>query len=408
MNLRSVSRIAPIRFGILNLPFGISSGFVTVTLGYLLTQHGMGTEAIAGIVALNLLPNICGFLWAPLVDATLSYPLWYLLGSALTALGLMATGMAALHGVDIWLLGTLVLAMSLCQTLIPQAVNALIPHLVPLPQRGTVSGWAQAGVIGGTGLGGGAALWLSQHAHPQWLAAVAPALLGLLCALALRGLPSISAKPAEHTHAPEPVWQRLKRVVSALWQVARSRNGFLSMTVCFLPIGTGAAANLFSAIANDWHASADTVATTTGLLAGVLATVGSVAAGPVCDRLPRRLAYVLFGIAQAACLLAMVLSPHNQAFYIVYTLLYALSTGMVYAGFNAVAFELATPHAGATQVSALGSLGYIPITYMSLIDGWGYEHHGAFGLGAAEIGMGLVGIVTLLALSVTQFRQPSP
>jgi PAT family beta-lactamase induction signal transducer AmpG len=45
-----------------------------------------------------------------------------------------------------------------------------------------------------------------------------------------------------------------------LWQVARARAGFLALLICFLPIGSGAASNLWSAVADDWHASANTVA----------------------------------------------------------------------------------------------------------------------------------------------------
>ena len=50
----------------------------------------------------------------------------------------------------------------------------------------------------------------------------------------------------------------LRNVLNDLWQVARSRAGILALLIVFLPIGTGAASNLWAAVADDWHASAPT------------------------------------------------------------------------------------------------------------------------------------------------------
>ena len=64
------------------------------------------------------------------------------------------------------------------------------------------------------------------------------------------------------------------RVGDDLWGVARAKLGFLALFLCFLPIGSGAAQNLWSAVASDWHASADTVALVTGVLGGIASAVG--------------------------------------------------------------------------------------------------------------------------------------
>ena len=49
-------------------------------------------------------------------------------------------------------------------------------------------------------------------------------------------------------------------VLKDLWNVAKSRAGFLALLICFVPIGSGAASNLWAAVADDWHATAGTVA----------------------------------------------------------------------------------------------------------------------------------------------------
>jgi hypothetical protein len=42
----------------------------------------------------------------------------------------------------------------------------------------------------------------------------------------------------------------------------------LALLIVFLPIGSGAASNLWAAVADDWHASANTVALVTGVVGG--------------------------------------------------------------------------------------------------------------------------------------------
>jgi len=62
----------PAVFLFLFLPFGAIPGYVVVTLGYLLSKAGVSVEAVAGMVALVLLPHVWKALWAPVVDTTLS------------------------------------------------------------------------------------------------------------------------------------------------------------------------------------------------------------------------------------------------------------------------------------------------------------------------------------------------
>jgi membrane associated rhomboid family serine protease len=61
---------------VLLLPFSLAYGFVTVTLGYVLAQHGFSVAAIAGLGGLILLPTVFGFLLAPVVDVTLTPRRW--------------------------------------------------------------------------------------------------------------------------------------------------------------------------------------------------------------------------------------------------------------------------------------------------------------------------------------------
>jgi len=90
---------------------------------------------------------------------------------------------------------------------------------------------------------------------------------------------------------------KLAATLKDLWQLARNRQSVLAFILCFLPIGTGAV--VFSSIASEWRASADTVSLITGVLAGIISAVGCIVGGWGCDRMNRQQAYVLFGLFQA-------------------------------------------------------------------------------------------------------------
>src|SRR5215468_3796783 len=84
----------PIVFLALIVPFGLTSGFLTVTLGYQLTQRGVSASDVAGVIALSYLPHTWRFLWAPLVDTTLTRKRWYTVSSLCCGLGLCLAGWA--------------------------------------------------------------------------------------------------------------------------------------------------------------------------------------------------------------------------------------------------------------------------------------------------------------------------
>jgi MFS transporter, PAT family, beta-lactamase induction signal transducer AmpG len=71
---------APVIFFFLVLPYGISSGFVSITLPFVLTRTGFSVATAASIVAIGVSANLWRFLWGPVADLTLTARRWYLLG----------------------------------------------------------------------------------------------------------------------------------------------------------------------------------------------------------------------------------------------------------------------------------------------------------------------------------------
>ena len=148
----------PFAFTILLLPFGMASGYVTVTLAYLLTQAGLSVERVAGLAALALLPQTWKVLWAPLVDTTLSARRWYLMSTVVTGLSVLAMALLAAPQKFLWLLDALVLISSIASSFSAISTESLMAHNTADHQRGRTGGWSQAGNLGGAGLGGGLAV----------------------------------------------------------------------------------------------------------------------------------------------------------------------------------------------------------------------------------------------------------
>ena len=149
----------------------------------------------------------------------------------------------------------------------------------------------------------------------------------------------------------------------------KSRKGLLAFVAMSLPISVGALTQLWSAVAGDWHASANWVALINGFLGGIITMVGCIVGGWVCDRMNRMVAFNLFSLVCCGCALAMAAAPRTQEMYILFVGLYMLITGFCYAAFGAVVLEAIGTGAAATKYNLLAGLANVPIMYLSYIEG---------------------------------------
>lgn len=371
-------------FLVMYLPYGVCNGFFTVTLAYLLSQSGVSTMAIAGMASLCLLPLTWSIVWAPVTDSFLSYRLWYLLAALVVGGGTMLAGLLPAQPSSLVAFDVLAFATALASTFIGQTTSALAAHNTEVGKEGRTSSWMGAGNIGGNGLGGGLGLWLAHH-FPQlpWLAA---AVLGGVCIAASLAL--LWIREPLHSHRTPQIWHTLKNIGRDVLVMARSRNGLLAIVLLLMPMGTGAVAGLWSAVAGDWKAGADLVALVAGAASGVVAALGSLIIGRVGDRLGPKPTYLGSVFLMSAVTLAMALAPRTPMTFLVFALLYAFTNGFMYAVFYMVMLEAMGKACAATKAPVFSNLTNIPILVVTLIDGKAQSRFGSSGMLATEACLG--------------------
>lgn len=373
---------------LLVLPFGVVGGYITVAYAYLFSQAGISTDVIAALIAASLFPHVIKFLWAPLVDTTLSLKKWYIIASIVTALGILVTGILPIKASSIPLLTIIVVVTNVAVSFLDIAVNGLAAHATPDEKKGKAGGYLQAGNLGGGGVGGGVGLWLTQHISNLWMPA---AILAVACFLCCIGLFFVTE--AKSTVRAEKIKTTFQNLFKDIWVTIKAKLGFLALFLCFLPLGTGAASNLFAAIAKDWQASANTVAFATGIMSGIITAVGCLLGGWICDKTDRQIAYIVFGLISVITAVAMAYSPHTELMYIIWTSIYSFVIGLCYAGFTAFVLEAIGKGAAATKYTVYASISNFPITYMTVVDGWAHTKYGPTGMLNIEAVCGIIGIV---------------
>jgi len=192
-------RTHPAVYLVLIIPFGVTNGYVSVTLGYLLAHAGVSAQSVAALVAVYFVPQTWKFLWAPVADLTLTRKRWYLLSTALCMLGLIGLGAIAPQEKSLPLLSAVAFGASLATTFLAMSVESLMAYGTHEAERGRAGGWFQAGNLGGTGLGGGAGLWMAEHLTPPWMS---PRCSAPYASRAARRSPSFPSRRRRHARRP--------------------------------------------------------------------------------------------------------------------------------------------------------------------------------------------------------------
>jgi MFS family permease len=395
--MRNRESTHPFVFFFLVLPYGISSGFVSITLPFVLTRVGFSVALAASIVAVGVSANLWRFLWGPVADLTLTARRWYLLGLGTSAATLLILALLPLHQNAFAVLMPVVFISQVAGTLIVLPVGGLMAHTVAENAKGRAAGCYQAGNLGGNGIGGGVGVWLASHFSKE-MAGGALAIAMLVSAAAIYSASDVRVV------TNETLGERMHILWLDILSMVRAAIPLFTIVLVCSPIGAGAMNNLWSAVAPDWKATPDQVALVSGVLNGVISAIGCVIGGWVADRVGRWCSYFGSGILIALVAIIMAMAPRTPNAFTVSVLAYALTCGMAYAAFSAIVLLAIGRGAASTKYATLSSLGNLPIVYMTASDGWVHDRFGTAWMLHSEALVAIICIV--LGLAVLHWINP--
>lgn len=374
---RTIARPPPAVFLVLNLPFGITSGYVLVILPFVVVKSGLSVGLAASLVAVGLLPKALKLIWAPLADLKLTLKAWYRIGAFFTAVALLAQVAIPVREDTTWLLGIGAFAMEVGSSFCNMVSGAMMASLSN-ELKGRAAAAHQLGGKVGKGLGGASGVWL--FAHATWF--VAGAVLGAVCLLCILGLVVLDEPPRS---APRrALWNELAGLGQHLWALARSSEGLLAIGLCLSPIGVSGASNLWSAVAPEWHLSATDIALVVGVASVVASAVGCLFAGVLADRVDRWILMLGIGAMAAAIPALLAVVPRLPAAFTAGTLTQALLIGMADVALTAVVLQVIGKDAAATKYTVLFGLANVPDLYTTKMSGWIHDRWGTTAMLRAE------------------------
>jgi MFS transporter, PAT family, beta-lactamase induction signal transducer AmpG len=388
---------APITFFFLVLPSGISSGFVSITLPFVLVRAGFSVAMAASIVAIGVSANLWRFLWGPVADLTLTARRWYFIGLGTAAITLLILGLIPFQQNATGFLMAVVFISQVAGTLIVLPVGGLMAHTVSEDAKGRAAGWYQAGNLGGNGIGGGAGVWLASHFSKEVAG-------GALAIAMVASAAAIYFASDVRIVSTEGVRDRMRLLWQDIYSMLRVAIPLFTIVLVCSPVGVGAMNNLWSAVAPDWQAGPDRVALVTGILNGVVSAIGCLMGGWIADRVGRWWSYFGSGVAIALVAVVMAVAPRTPDSFTVAVLAYSLFCGMAYAAFSAVVLFAIGRGAASTKYATLSSLGNIPVVYMTALDGWVHDRFGTAWMLHSEALLGIGCVVVALVV----LRQINP
>ena len=391
-------------WAVLYFPYGLTFGFPSIALGYLGTKAGVPVSVIAGIVGMTFLAAGWKFVWAPIVDYTLTRKRWYWLAIGVVSIGLIALTTVPLSVRTVPLVSLLVLLTSVAATFIAFATEGLMVYNTPAHLRGRAAGWFQSGNQFGQTAGGGIGLWLMNHSPSPWMAGAALSAIIGACALAIFRL---EEPPRELTDAS--VRDRAADAWRNLVEVIRSRAGRLGLILAILPIGTGASQYLFGSIGPEWNAPADMVSLVLGLGGGVAIVAGCFAGGRLADRVDKPMSYAISCSLGVVACIGIALSPRTAVGYAASTLFYTFTLGMVAASFTGLVLAVIGHSAAATKINLFFAINTLFSLGVLRVAGWAHDAWASTGMLYTEalLGVGALGIFALVAGRV-RGTLPSP
>ncbi len=400
----------PALFGVLVLPFGAAVGFLQIAVPFWLSRQGVPLAEIAVIAGIGFMPHAWKILWVPLIDIGPHRKVWYLVCTTATAALLAAVSMLPdpTHHRTVFII--LITAAQATAATSSAALDALMATTSREQDKGRAGGFYMAGNVGGTGVLGALAIWLTGHLSATAAGLILAGIVLASSAGALTLHERAEGKPSSAVRLGRALIDRLVAIARDLWITVKSREGLTGLIICAAPVGCGALTNLFSAMAGDYHAPEEMVGLVNGLGGGIVGALGSVAGGYLADKMSRRVAYGAAGGFTALAALAMAMGPMTPVTYAWGTLTYSFASGIAFAAFAGMVLELVSHGAAVTtKYTLFVAISNQAISYTTLLDGKASEWFSRWGVRSTIAFDGLftfVGIAVLVAMVMVGRKPP--
>lgn len=385
--------------GLTNATFGMMGGFSAVTLPQILAAEGVPGGHIAAITAVIISPSFWAFLFAPMLDIRFRRRTYALSFALLTA---VAAAYTVLFHTNLQIVELVMIGGFLSAAFYQGAVGGWMGSLIDKEDDSRLGTWFNVANIGASGVmiivGGPVIL----HSRPELAAAFV--FFALL-------LPSvlfffIPAPPPDKVLASESFGRFGRAVLSLL----RRREVLIGLALFMLPSASFALTNVLGGIGKDYHASAATVSLFAGTASIIAGIGGSFLVPQLAKKVPLRPLYLVIGMVGAMfTLMTLALPRAPWTFGLVFGGEIVFQA-MAFTVANAISFEIIGPNnpLAATVFTLLMAVANLPITYMGILDGWGYDRGGLVGGFLVDAGMSITACLALaLVLRQWLFRRPS-
>ena len=358
---------------VLSIPvatFGMVFGFVIVNLPQILAAQHVPGGHIAVAVAIITLPNSLVFMIAPILDVRFRRRTYATVFGILAVSGTALTVFYHPSKVEIEVVMTIT---CLSVALYGASIGGWTGALIDKDSHSKLGSWNTVFNI----CSGGAGIYLSgliiQHLPPG------PAALSILVLFMAPMLVFfvIPAPAADDTLASES-FRRFGRDVMALFQ---RREVLVALAMFILPTASFALTNTLGGWGNEFHASPGFVSSIGGLGSILAGVAGSFLIPPIAKRFQLRPMYLAVGIIGACFTMSLLLLPRTPTTYGIAYIGENLFQAAAFATSFAIIFEVigkGNPLA-ATIFAVLTNALNLPIDYMEVVDGHGFDRGGVAG-----------------------------
>jgi PAT family beta-lactamase induction signal transducer AmpG len=372
--------------GLTNSIFGMYGGIIVIALPQLLSIRHVPETTIAAMTAVMVSPGIWAFVVSPVLDVRFSRRWW---SAATTIMAAVLLVLALLDLDHLLLVETVMVAGYFMASLAQSALGGWLSSIVSAEQENKLSSWVTFGNLGAGGAIAIAAGELIRNISPP----VAAFVLGGLIVLPTAVFPFMPAPPPDRQLASES----FRQFFGEIWRLLKRREVLIAVVLFIAPAGTFSLTNFLGGIGDDFHASPHFVSVVGGGGVVLGGSVGCLMFLLIDRLLPLRFLYLTVALLGSLFSLLLIVLPRSPAVF-----------GVAFIGENAfqalsititiaIAFETIgrrNPLA-ATTFCLLNSAFSIPITYMLVVDGWGYGQQGVAGGFGID---GVLGIVTSVVL----------